>query len=380
MVTGCGAQRMKRLILAGGGHAHLHVLKRLAAQPLAGTEVLLVTPARRQIYSGMVPGWMAGHYSLDQCAAALDPLVAAAGVRLVEDAVVGLDADGQTLHTAASGSLPYDVLSLDTGAGLDTTALADTSAALLPIRPLERFVAAWPQQLDGFRQRGSARLAVVGGGAAGVELALAAAWRLRRELPPAAVEVSLVAGGGLLAGHGPRVVAHARAALAAQGIRLVNGRAHGANGGLLIDDETRIAVDAIIAATGSRPVPWLAGTGLALAADGFVAVGDGQQSASHAAVFAGGDVASRVDAPHARSGVYAVRAGPVLAANLPRALAGEAPLSYQPQRRSLYLLATGPKSAIVSWGGFAASGGWAWHWKDWIDRRFMRQYAATRLR
>jgi NADH dehydrogenase FAD-containing subunit len=109
-------------------------------------------------------------------------------------------------------------------------------------------------------------------------------------------------------------------------------------------------------------------------------VGDGQQSASHAAVFAGGDVASRVDAPHARSGVYAVRAGPVLAANLPRALAGEAPLSYQPQRRSLYLLATGPKSAIVSWGGFAASGGWAWHWKDWIDRRFMRQYAATRLR
>ena len=91
-------------------------------------------------------------------------------------------------------------------------------------------------------------------------------------------------------------------------------------------------------------------------------------------MFAAGDVASRVDAPHAKSGVYAVRAGPVLADNLFRALAGAPVLSYRPQRRSLYLLATGPKSAIVSWGGFSAGGRWAWRWKDWIDRRFMRQY------
>lgn len=365
---------MKRLLLAGGGHAHLHVLKRLAAQSLAETEVLLVTPARRQIYSGMVPGWMAGHYHLDQCAAALDPLVAAAGVRLVEDAVTGIDADGRTLHTAGSGSFSYDVLSLDTGAGLDTRGLAASDAVLLPIRPLERFVAEWPRQLDGFCQRGAARLAVVGGGAAGVELALAAAWRLRRELPAGAVEIALVAGGGLLAGHGPRVVALARAALAAHGVTVYEGRAVGIDGGLLIDGKQKLAADAIIAATGSRPAPWLAASGLALAEDGFVAVGDGQRSTSHASVFAGGDVASRVDAPHARSGVYAVRAGPVLAANLPRALKGEAPLPYRPQRRSLYLLASGPKSAIVSWGGLAASGAWAWHWKDWIDRRFMRQY------
>ena len=152
------------------------------------------------------------------------------------------------------------------------------------------------------------------------------------------------------------------------------GRAVGVEGGLLIDGEQMLAVDAIIAATGSRPAPWLGASGLALAEDGFVAVGDGQRSISHAAVFAGGDVASRVDALHARSGVYAVRAGPVLAANLPRALNGEAPLPYQPQKRSLYLLACGPQKAIVSWGGFAASGAWAWRWKDWIDRRFMRQY------
>ena len=101
---------------------------------------------------------------------------------------------------------------------------------------------------------------------------------------------------------------------------------------------------------------------------------DGQQSVSHPEVFAGGDVASRVDAPHAKSGVYAVRAGPVLARNLERALAGQPPVPYQPQKRTLYLLATGPREAILSWGGLSASGHWVWRWKDWIDRRFMRQY------
>src|SRR5690606_27444035 len=129
-----------------------------------------------------------------------------------------------------------------------------------------------------------------------------------------------------------------------------------------------------IAATGVGPPDWLAESGLALAPDGFIAVGQGQQSVSHANVFAAGDVASRIDAPHAKSGVYAVRAGPVLTGNLQRALAGRPLEPYRPRRRSLYLLATGRRAAIVSWAAFSASGRLAWRWKGWIDRRFMRQY------
>lgn len=365
---------MKRLVLAGGGHAHLHVLKTLAGQRWPDVEVTLVTPYSRQIYSGMVPGWMAGHYRLDQCAAALGPLATAAGVRCLIDSVTGLDAERRTLRTASHGEIAYDVLSLDVGARVDSSMLADCGACLLAIRPLEEFVVGWQGFVDAAGARGGARLAVVGGGAAGVELALAARYRLAREVAAAAAEVILVTGSGLLPGHGPAIVGMAGKMLARHGVAVVAGYAAGSREGLQLDDGSRLAADGIIAATGVRPAEWLAGSGLRLAADGFIAVGDGQQSVSHPEVFAAGDVASRIDTPHAKSGVYAVRAGPVLSANLQRALAGRPILPYQPQRRSLYLLATGPQQAIMSWGGIAAAGAWAWRWKDWIDRRFMRQY------
>jgi pyridine nucleotide-disulfide oxidoreductase family protein len=365
---------MKRLILAGAGHAHLAVIRQLALRPWPGVEVTLVAPYPRQIYSGMIPGWMAGHYTLEQCAAPLAPLLAAAGIRWVADAVCGVDAGNVAVDTLESRKITGDVLSLDTGAGIDPAALAGSGDALLAIRPLERFATRWEAWLAARRAAGEARLAVVGGGAAGVELALAADYALRRHLPPTRVAVTLVGSGPLLAGHAPGVRGLVAETLASRGITVHDDQASGVAGGLRLAGGETIIADGVIAATGVVPPPWLQASGLALCPRGFVAVGDGQQSISHAAVFAAGDVASRIDHPHARSGVFAVRAGPVLAANLPRALAGAAPLPYRPQKRSLYLLATGPREAIVSWGSFSARGAWAWRWKDWIDRRFMRQY------
>jgi pyridine nucleotide-disulfide oxidoreductase family protein len=365
---------MKRLVLAGGGHAHLAVLKTLAMGRWPGVEVVMVAPYARQIYSGMVPGWMSGHYTLDQCAAALEPLAAAAGVRLLRDSVVGLAAGGRVVITGQSGELAYDALSIDIGAQVNSGGLAGTGASLLPIRPLEDFVVGWQRFLGVAARQRQARLVVVGGGAAGVELALAARYRLARELGEGAAMVSLVAGGGLLPGHGPAIVRRVGAMLVRRGIEVVPGLAAGSPDGLQLDDGRIVPADCIIAATGVRPAPWLADTGLALAGDGFIAVGDGQQSISHPEVFAAGDVASRIDAPHAKSGVYAVRAGPVLSDNLRRALDGQPIRSYQPQKRTLYLLATGPREAIMSWAGLTASGAWVWRWKDAIDRRFMRQY------
>lgn len=365
---------MKRLVLAGAGHAHLHVLKSLITRRWPGVEVILVAPYPRQIYSGMVPGWMAGHYTLDQCAALLAPLAEAARIRFIQDTVTGISADRREIHTANSGDIAYDVLSLDTGAQVDDSALAGSSATLMPIRPLEQFVHGWESQLALFKAQGKARLAVFGGGAAGVELALAARYRLLKELGGNQAEVHLIAGRSLLPGHGRAIAARVAKTLDRHGVQVKNGFAKGSPGGAHLDDGTEIACDCIIAATGVQAASWLAQSGLELATDGFVAVADGQQSCSHPEVFAAGDVASRVDAPHPKSGVYAVRAGPVLTTNLQRSVLGHAPVSYRPQKRSLYLLATGPQEAIMSWGGLSASGHWCWKWKDWIDRRFMRQY------
>lgn len=368
---------MKRLILAGGGHAHLHVLKSLARRRWPGVEVILLTPYARQIYSGMVPGWMAGHYTLDQCAASLHPLASAAGVSLQLASLSTIDADAKTLETSTGTTLDYDVLSVDTGANVDVSCLAASGARRLSVRPLERFVVDWCSLLEAARQQGTWRLAVVGGGAAGVELALAAQYRLANEIGRSNVAVSLVSGSELLPGHGIRIREQVATCLGERGIAVIKARAAGSPKGLVLDDGTLLDVDAMIASTGVQAPAWLRQSGLALDVDGFIAVGEGQQSISHAHVFAGGDIASRIDHPHAKSGVYAVRSGPVLANNLQRTLLGQAPLPYTPQRRSLYLLATGPRDAILSWNGLSARAGWIWQWKNWIDQRFMRQYRLT---
>ena len=365
---------MKRLILAGGGHAHLHVLQTLAKQRWPGVEVVLISPYGRQIYSGMLPGWMAGHYRLGQCAAALKPLAEDAGVRFIQEHIVSMDANRRTVLCASSGEISYDLISIDTGALVDVSTLAASGANLLPIRPLEAFIVGWERQLADFLERGEARLAIVGAGAAGVELALASRYRLVNQLGEARVAVSLVEGSGLLAGHGPGVVKRVAHELASSGVQRIAGHAAGAPAGLLFPDGRGCAVDCVIGTTGVIPAPWIASSGLARADDGFIAVENGQRSTSHPEVFSAGDVATRIDSPHAKSGVYAVRAGPVLSNNLQRSLAGQVILSHHPQRRTLYLLATGPKKAIVSWSGWSASGAWAWRWKDWIDRRFVKQY------
>jgi NADH dehydrogenase FAD-containing subunit len=137
----------------------------------------------------------------------------------------------------------------------------------------------------------------------------------------------------------------------------------------------RLACDAPLLAVGAQAPGWLAGSGLALDEAGFVAVNQFQQSSSHTHVFAAGDVASRIDAPHPRSGVYAVRAGPPLLANLRAAWQGQPLAPYAPPRHTL--ISCGGRDAIAAWGGLHVQGRWVWRLKDRIDRGFVARYSAA---
>ena len=144
-------------------------------------------------------------------------------------------------------------------------------------------------------------------------------------------------------------------------------------GAVVARDGRRIAEDRIVLATTAAAAAWLAASGLACDAAGFVTVDEHLRSPSHPFVFAAGDCTSHQGA-HPKSGLYAVRQGPVLADNLRRHLRGEPLTAFHPQRTALALLATGDRRAIMSWGAFAAEGAWVWRWKDAIDRRFMARY------
>jgi len=356
---------MKRLLLLGAGHAQLSVLHALAAQPLPGTQALLVTPHPRQIYSGMVPGLLAGRYRTDDCAIPIAPLAEAAGVHLRLGSAVALDAAARTVTLADGESVGYDVLSIDTGATQRREGIEGAQAHALFVRPIEGFLALWERACEWAGER-PLSIVVVGGGAAGVELALA----LRRT-PVGRGSVTLVAESAVPAGYEARVQRLARQALQRAGVQVLPGRCTAIERQHVVVSRMRVACDVPVVATAAEAPPWLAGSGLALDAQGFLRVGATLQSASHPEVFGAGDVTVRDDVPHARSGVYAVRAGPVLAGNL-RAFIGGGPLAlYQPQARSLNLLALGDGRAIASWGPWSAQGWLMGWWKDRIDRAFI---------
>ena len=365
---------MKRLVLLGGGHAHLHVLQALAREPLAGAQAVLITPHRHLSYSGMVPGVVAGHYAPEQARIPLAPLCAAAHVTLVQGQAVALDA-AQRLVTLSDGRVAeYDVLSLDVGGAQDRDALPGAREHALFVRPIETLVSV----LDRLREQASRRpldVVVVGAGAAGFELALALAWDLARP-GEGSSRVALVTGGGEpLAGYPRAVVAHGLKALARHKVTLFREACTGVEpGALVLASGARLACDVPVIATGVGAPAWLGASGLALDERGFVSTGPTLQSTSHPEVLAAGDVASRWDAPHPRSGVHAVRAGPPLALNLRRFIGAGQLQAYTPQRRTLNLLSCGERRAIMSWGDWVAEARWAWWWKDRIDRAFIRRF------
>lgn len=364
----------KRLVLVGGGHAHLAVLRALAKTRPAGLVVVLITPSKYQNYSGMLPGWIAGHYTQAQCRVDLDPLVRAAGARLVLDQIVGMDAARRCVGFAHGPHIEYDLLSLDVGSETDTSWLETLGDKLLPVKPLDNFFALWPRILATAKAKKNYKLVVVGGGAAGVEMALAA----KQAFTSAGLDghVDLVAPeSGLLPGHAKGVQARVQRFAEHVGLGLHFARGVGSEDGVLLADGQLVPADQVIAATGARPAVWLGLSKLALDERGYILVDKYHRSVSHPNVFAAGDVCARLDAVMSRSGVHAVHAGPVLAENLMAIVNGGSLRPYSPKRRSLYLLSCGPRYAVASWGLWSAEGQWVWRWKDWIDRGFIRRFS-----
>jgi pyridine nucleotide-disulfide oxidoreductase family protein len=361
---------MKKVLLLGAGHAQLSVLQALARQRLPGGDMLLVTPHTRQFYSGMVPGLIAGRYAEDDCAIDIAPLAKQAGVHLRIGQAVALDAAAKKVTLGDGEQIDYDVLSVNTGPVQDRERIPGAREFALFVRPIENFIALW-KQTRALAEERPLSVVLVGSGAAGVELVLA----VRAALGTRA-ELALVADGPLLASYTDAVRRKAQAALKRARVQVLHGRCTAVERKhVIVGGSMRVVCDVPIVATGSDAPAWLATSGLAIDEQGFVRVGATLQSASHASVFAAGDVIVRDDLSHPRSGVYAVRAGPVLAANLRAFVAGGALTPYVPQPRSLNLLATGDGRAIASWGTWSAQGWLMGWWKDRIDRAFVARYA-----
>lgn len=370
-------QLRKDLVLVGGGHTHALALRMLAMRPIDGLRITLISPDSHTPYSGMLPGLVAGHYSFEQSHIDLARLCQWAGVRFIAAPVVALNPTARCLSLAGRPPVEYDALSLDIGSQPELDSVPGARAHATPVKPVAGLWERWRALYARIRAHEDTtplRIAIVGGGAGSVELALAMAWRLREE----PVQVHLYCGAReILQGYNARA---RRAVMSGLGRRRVavhvDARVSAVDdAGLVFADGARAAYDELFWCAGAAAASWVAASGLPVDARGFLAVRDTLQSTGDDSVFGAGDIATQRNHPRPKAGVYAVRQGPVLAHNL-RALLLGAPLrEHRPQQRFLSLLSLGERRATADKGGLSVTGGWVWHWKDHIDRQFMRRFS-----
>lgn len=367
---------MKRLLLAGGGHAHVEVLRVLGAEPPPDTEITVVNPGRYAPYSGMLPGLIAGHYPFEACHIDLQALAQRAGARWIDAHAQSLDPAQRKLTLADGVVLDYDLLSINSGSVPGVFGVPGVVQHAIAVKPVAAFLAAWDTLRARVRAGEIGAIAVVGGGAAGVEVVAAMHHCITQNVAPRHVRFHLITDTPHLLPRHPGGVRRTIArSFARKGIEVhIDMRVTCVTAEAVMVGERRIAADAVVWVTGAAPPAWLVHTGLARDAQGFLTTNAYLQSASHGNVFAAGDCATIAGRVYPKSGVYAVRQGPVLARNLLCALRDEALMPYSPQPRALALISTGGQHAIASWGALAWHGNWVWRWKDRIDREFMAKY------
>ena len=403
---------VKDLVLVGGGHSHVIVLKRFGMKPMPGVRVTLICRDVETPYSGMLPGHVAGHYTHDEIHIDLGPLSRFANARFYHDEAVGLDPVERKVICRNRPPVPYDVVSIDIGSAPRTHDVPGAEGAVVPVKPISNFVDRWNALVGRvLATDGPVRIGVVGAGAGGVEMVLAMRHGLRTRLrecggDPDRLSFELFTPGAeVLPKNPPRVRAAFARVLAERGVwvhhgawidRVTTGAIHPPRltGGADLGTGGEIAcgagspcvlhtaggavheLDEVLWVTAAGAQPWLAASGLATDDYGFVAVHPSLESTSQPRIFAAGDCAAVLEHPREKAGVFAVRQGPALEANLRRALRGLPLKPFTPQRRFLSLISTGDRRAVATrGGGLVLEGDWVWRWKDWIDRRFMRKFA-----
>ena len=374
---------IKDVVLVGGGHSHVTVLRMFGMQPVPGVRFTLISREVHTPYSGMLPGLIAGLYGIDDAHIDTGPLARFAGARLYQDEVTGLDLAGRRVICRGRPPVPYDLLSLNIGSTPNTADVPGATEHAIPVKPIDGFLYRFDALLARvLARRGRTRLALVGAGAGGVELLLSVERRLRREVARAGFETDGLS--FVLVSDVPEILPSFPAAFRKRfeaiftdrGIAVVSGAPVVAVevGRLVLDGHAPVEVDEILWTTQAAPARWLAKAGLPLDERGFLKVDDTLRVAGHDDVFAAGDTISFPARALPKSGVYAVRSGPVLADNIRRILTGRRLRPFRPQREALYLVSTGERHALGARNGLTVEGDWVWRWKDWIDRRFMRKF------
>ncbi|GGE57655.1 selenide, water dikinase SelD [Actibacterium pelagium] len=360
------------LVLIGGGHTHALVLRMWGMKPLHGVRLTVINPGPAAPYSGMLPGFVAGHYERDELDIDLVQLARFAGARVILGHATGIDRQARRITVPGRPDVFYDVASVDIGISSDLPSLPGFNDNAVPAKPLGTFADRWHAHVTGSVRNPD--VAIIGAGVAGVELALACRYRMQSAGISGNVTLLEAAPMALKdIGQGARAALLAQ--LAEQGVTLRTNAsvAEVLADGVQLQGGEVIPAGLVIGAAGAKPQDWLVQTGLDLT-DGFIDVTPELHSLTDPRIFATGDCAHLTFDPRPKAGVFAVRQAPVLFNNLRAALGVGQPRAFKPQKDYLKLISTGRKHAVADKFGRRFEGAWMWRWKDHIDQKFMRQF------
>ncbi len=429
---------IKDLVLIGGGHSHVIAMRMFAMNKLPGVRLTLITESSYTPYSGMLPGHIAGFYSYDECHIDLRPLAEFAGAQLYIDRVIGLDLENQQILCANRPIVSFDVLSIDIGSTPATISVPGATKYAIPAKPVPQLLEYWWRMCgelevgsnnalrtdrDGIdknqsrvnqtdinqsrKNQKSTNISIIGGGAGGVELALSMHGYFNRlqipnhqSLIPNPQNIHLFQRSAeLMPNHHPSVRRLVEKVLCRKGIQIhlsesvCEVKPHNPQSKAFLENKQgvttkkvekfnvicesglTIGCDYVFWVTQASAPQWLKAAGLKTDKQGFILVNDYLQSLTHPQIFAAGDIATMINHPRPKAGVFAVRQGKPLFKNLQRFLLGKSLKPFQPQQQYLSLIGTGDQRAIATRGFFTLPPHkLLWRWKDYIDRKFMDRF------
>jgi selenide,water dikinase len=372
----------KNLVLVGGGHAHIHVLERCIEDGPPDARLTLVVDRRIAVYSGMVPGYVAGQYRAEELQIDAVALAERAGAEVVLAPATGVDLEGKRILIEGGEGVPYDIASFDIGStviGLDVPGVLEHAR---PTRPIGEFVQDFEAVVEEARAHQGDdpfQVIVVGGGVGGVELAFAVDQRLRDAVGRAPQVILVEFGPRILSRYPRSIIRRVERSAAARGIQIrCNREVVAADAeSVRLGDGERIGCDALIWVTGPTSHEVFRDSELATDERGFVLIRPTLQFRDYDDLFAVGDCATFIDYPDTpKAGVYAVREGPYITDNLYAAVEGRPLRPYKPQGDFLTLMNLGDGRAIGAKWGLSFEGRWVMRWKDRIDRKFMHRFQA----
>lgn len=367
----------RHIVLAGAGHAHLTVLKNLAAFKEAGCRVTVVSPVSYHYYSGMGPGMLAGTFAPAQCRFHVKKMAEQGGAAFVSGAVSRVDAKARKLRLDSGAEIAYDICSFNVGSRIDLGPVNINEQNVFTVKPIEGLFTARQRITDMLRKRPEVRLLVAGGGAAGAELAGALLRLGEDEKKP--LKLTLLAGGGFLSSFPEKFRAKARKNLVSRGAEIIDGAGLAGirNGRASLTDGRDLAADAFFLAWGVRMQDFFARSGLPVDKDGSLLVNEHLQCTAHPELFGGGDCVSLAGHPIAKVGVYAVRQNPILFANLLAAAQGSPLIPFVPQEKYLLILNMGDGRGVLIKDNWIFSGKLCFALKKYIDLRFMKTFQTS---